>query len=157
MPVLHGDDVQVGADVVFAVEELRQLADREAVTHRQWKISDKTCFVGIEHRPFHNLTAERIGAVEDEKRDVSLGSCLHAICHCCRVRIEPHAGVLNVEDQRVNALQHFVRGTKRFSIEAVNAKARRGIFGGSDLFIIAAGKAVLRAEQGNQLNSRGMG
>src|SRR5260370_25688981 len=37
MPVFHGDDVKVGADVIFGVEKLGELANREAVTHRQRK------------------------------------------------------------------------------------------------------------------------
>ncbi len=146
MPVFHGDDVEINADVIFGVEELGELAGREAVTHRQWKISDKICFVGVEHRAFHDFTAERIGTVEDEKSDVAFCGFLHAIAHRCRVRVEPDAGVLNVEDQRVNALEHFIGGTERFAIQTMDGKAGGGIFGGRNLFIVVSGETVLRAE-----------
>src|SRR5258708_11057345 len=33
MPVPHRNDVQVHANVIFAVEKLRELSDRQAVTH----------------------------------------------------------------------------------------------------------------------------
>src|SRR5258708_16514646 len=57
MPVFHGDDMEIDADVIFRVEELGELANREAVTHRQWEISDEICLVGVEHRAFHDFTA----------------------------------------------------------------------------------------------------
>src|SRR6266481_3673453 len=157
VPVFHGDDVKIGADVILGVEKLGELADRQAVPHRRWKISDEICFVGVEHRAFHDFTAERIGTVENEESDLAFGGFLHAISHRCRVRVKPDAGVLNVEDECVNALEHFIRGTERFAIETMDGKAGGGIFGGSDLFIVAAGEAMLRTEQSNQLNPRGMG
>src|SRR5260370_4764900 len=157
MPVPLGNDVKVGAYVIVGVEELGELANREAVTHRQWKIRDGTCFVGVEHRSFHDFAAERIGPVEHEKSDVAFGGFLHAISHRCGVRVESDAGVLNIEDERVDALEHFIRGTKRFAIKTVNGKACGGSFGGRDLFIVAAGEAVLRTEESNEFKAGGMG
>jgi len=157
MPVFHGDDVKVGADVIFGVEKLGELANREAVTHRQRKISDEICFVGVQHRPFHDFTAERIGTVENEESDLAFGGFLHAVSHRCRVRVKPDARVLNVEDKRVDPLEHFIRGTERFAIETMDGKSGGGIFGRSDLFIVAAGEAVFRTEESNQLNPGGMG
>ena len=34
MPVSHGNDVQIDADVIFRVEKLRELPDRQRVAHR---------------------------------------------------------------------------------------------------------------------------
>ena len=157
MPVPHGDDVKVGADVIFGVEKLGELANREAVTHWQWKISDEICLVGVEHRAFHDFTAERIGTVENEESDLALGGFLHAVSHRCRVGVKPDAGVLNVEDERVDAFEHFIGGAERFAIETMDGKSGGGVFGGSDLFIVAAGEAVFRTEESNQLNPGGMG
>src|SRR6267143_6310799 len=50
MPVLHGDHVQVRADVIFDVEELRELADGQSVPHGQGKISHEIRFVRVQHR-----------------------------------------------------------------------------------------------------------
>src|SRR5882724_2606041 len=146
MPVLHGDDVQVGADVILGVEELRELSNGEPVAHRQWKIRHEISFVGVEHRAFHNLPAERIGAVQDKKSDVAFGGFLHAIGHRRGVRVEAHARILNIEYQRVDSFQHFVRGAESFAVEAVNRQAGRGVFRRSDFFVVAAGEPVFRAE-----------
>src|SRR5712664_34661 len=157
MPIPHGNDVKVGADVILGVEELGELANREAVAHRQWKIPDEICFVGVEHRSFHDFTAERIGPIEHEKSDVAFRGFLHAVSHRCRVRVESDAGVLNIEDERVDALEHFIRGTERFAIKTMNGKAGGGIFGGRYLFIVAAGEAVLRTEESDEFKAGGMG
>ncbi len=149
MPILHGDDVKVGADMIFGVEELGELSNREAVTQRQGKITNEIRFVSVKHGAFYDFTAQRVRPVEDKERDVAFGGFLHAISHRCGVRVKPHAGVLNVKDECVNALEHFICGTERFAIEAMNGQAGGGIFAGSGLFIVVAGKAVLRAEECN--------
>ncbi len=127
VPVPHGDDMQVGADVIFGVEELREFANRQRVAHRQRKVRDEIRLVRVEHRPFDNFAAKGIRPVEHEESDISFCGLLHAIRHGHRVGVKPHARVLNIEDQRVNAFEHFIRGTVRFSIQAVHRKTGRGI------------------------------
>src|SRR3954468_371237 len=106
MPIFHGNDVEVGADVIFGIEELRQLADGEAITHGQRKVSDEAGLVAIEHGSFNNGAAERVGAVENVKSDFALGGFFHAVSHGGGVSVEAHAGVLNIENERVDALKH---------------------------------------------------
>ena len=152
MPVLHGDHMQVRADVIFGVEKLREFADGESVPHGHGKISDEIRFVQVQHRALDNFTTDRIGAIENEKRDVMLGRFLHAIGHGRRVGIKTHPGVLDVEDQRVDAFEHFIRRPKRVAIKAVDREARGWIFCGGDFFIVAAGQSVFRAEKRNHLH-----
>ena len=84
--------------------------------------ASKIRFVWIENRPFDNFSAERIRPVQYEERDIALRGFLHAITHGRGVGIEADTGILNIEDQCVDALQHFVRRSPRFAIEAVNGQ-----------------------------------
>ena len=146
MPVPHGDDVQVYSDMIFNVEKLRELSDGQRVAHRQRIVRDEAGLVRVEHRAFDNFSAQQVRPVEHVESDLSFRGLFHAIRHRRRVGVKPHARVLNVEDKRVNSLEHFIGRTPRFAIETVNGKARGGILGGSNFFITAPGEAVLRAE-----------
>src|SRR6266581_4238692 len=152
MPVPHGNDVQVRPNVIFGVEELREFADRQRVAHRQRKVGDEIRLVRIEHRAFDSFPAKGVRPVEHEKSDISLRGFLHAIRHGHRVGVKPNARVLDIEDQRVDALEHFVGRPERFSIQAIHRETRRGILRGRHSFISAAGQSVLRAEQSNNLH-----
>ena len=154
VPVPHGDHVQLGADVILSVEELGQLANGQTVAHRDGKVRHEAGFVRIEHRPFHDLSAQRIGTIQNKKRNLAFGRFFHAVGHGDRVGVETHASVLNIEDQRVDALQHFIGWTARIAVQAVNRKARRGIFRGRHVFVGAAGEPVLGAEQRDELQAR---
>jgi len=152
MPVLHGQHMKVRADVIFDVEELRELANGESVPHGQGKISDEIRFVRVQHRALDNFTADRIGAIENEKRDAALGRFFHAIGHGRRVGIESDAGVLHIEDERVDAFEHFLGGPKCVAVQAVDRKARGWIFRGREFFVGAAGETMFRAEERNHLH-----
>jgi len=156
MPVLHGDDVQIGSDVVFRVEELSEFADGEAIANRHRKIRGEGSLVRIEHRSFDDFAADWIGAVQNEERNVVLGGGLHAVGHRRRVRVKPHAGILNVEDQRINADEHIVGGPPIVTVEAEHGEARGRIFGGKKLFVFAAGETVLRTEKRDELHACGV-
>src|SRR5260370_3018492 len=99
MPILHGDDVKVGADVILGVEKLGELSNREAITQRQGKITNEIRSISIEHGAFHDFTAQRVRPVEDKEGNVAFGGLLHAISHPCGVRVKPHAGGLNVKPE----------------------------------------------------------
>src|SRR4029077_3397062 len=48
MPLLHRDDMEIAPDMVLSVEQLRELADREAIADRQWIVGGEAGFVGVE-------------------------------------------------------------------------------------------------------------
>ena len=79
---------------------------------------------------------------------------LHRISHRRNVRVEAHAGILNIEHQRIETREHGVRGPLGFSVQAVNGQARRFIRGGRNTRIEIAAEPVLRAEQCHQLHAR---
>ncbi len=74
VPVFHGDDMKIHANVIFRVEELRELANRKAVTHRKRKIANEASLVSVKQRTFHDFAADGVGAVEHEESDVALAA-----------------------------------------------------------------------------------
>ena len=81
---------------------------------------------------------------------------LHAVAHRGDESVEAHAGTLNVEDENVEALQHFLGGTARVAIEAENFQAGRGVGGIWDDRVELAGDAVLRTEKRDELYAIGV-
>ena len=66
------------------------------------------------------------GRSSTKKRDMVLCGSFHAIAHGGDEGIEAHAGVLDVEYERVDSLQHLIRGAFRVAIETVDRQAGRG-------------------------------
>src|SRR6185437_13934073 len=154
MPILHLDDVQVDADFVFGVEHLRELAGRHGVARRQREISDEIELVAVKNRAFDRDAIDRIGAVENVKRNVMLRRGFHRITHRRDESVEAHAGVLNIVDERVDALKHLVGRTPRVAVEAVNRQPSGGVGAGSDVSICRAGETVLGTENGDEFYAR---
>src|ERR1700674_2000782 len=153
MPILHGDDVEIGADVVFPVEELREFSDGEAIAHGKGKVTLETGCVPGEYRTLDDIAADGIGPVEKKKGDVELGGFFHAVRHGDRIREEAHAGVRKVEDERVNAFEHVVGGAERFAVEAVDGKTGGGVTRGGNFFVEVSGETVFGAEERNEMHA----
>ena len=153
MPVFHFDDVKIGVDVIFGVEELRKFADGEGVADGDGIVGDEAGFVRVENGAFDDVAGKRIGAIEDKEGDVVFRGFFHAVAHGGGVGVEANAGVLNVENKCVNALQHVVGGAEVFTIEAEDGEASGGILGGRDFFIGVARDAVFGAEKRDQMNT----
>ncbi len=99
---------------------MREFADGQCIAHGNWKIGDEICFVGIEHRAFDDFSAERIGTIQNVKRNIAFGGFFHGVGHGDGVSVKADAGILNIEDQRVDSLQHFVGGPQSFAVEREN-------------------------------------
>ena len=82
------------------------------------------------------------------------GSFFQRIGHAGNIGVESGANILNIEDQRVDALEHFIGWTARIAVQAVNRQASRGILRGDHVFVGAAGEPVLGAEQRDELHAR---
>jgi hypothetical protein len=85
--------------MIFGVEHLRQFTQRHGVTHGHGEIADKRQLAAIEHRPFDDFSAERVGPVQKEVRDVLFRGGFHAVRHRGDEGVEAHPRVLNVEDE----------------------------------------------------------
>ncbi len=131
-----------------------ELANREPVSHRKREIAREAGLVGVKNRAFDDFPAKRIGPVQHIEGDVVLRGFLHAVRHRRSVGVKANAGILHIEDERVDTLQHRVGRPARLRIETVNWQAGRRILGGSDTLVVIPGKTVLGTEQCDQLNSR---
>ena len=122
--------------------------------HRHRKIADKIRAVAIEHGSFDALSSQRIGPIENVKRDVMRRRGFHRVSHRRDVGVEAHAGILNIEDERIETREHGIRRPLGFAVEAVDGQARRFIRRGRNARIESAADAVLGAEQSHKLHAR---
>src|SRR5258708_35519148 len=88
------------------VSHLGQLADRQTMDVRDWKLSDKGNPTRFDGRPFNTHAAERIWTVEHDKINIVFGSRLHAFSHRADVSVRSTTDVLDVEHEHVDAAQH---------------------------------------------------
>lgn len=119
------------------------------------EIADEIEAVRVEHGAFDDFAAERIGAVEDEEGDFAAGGFFHGIGHSGFIGVEADAGVLDIEDEGVNAAEHIVSEAAGVAVEAVNGQAGGGVGGVGDFFVELAADAVFGAEQRNESDARG--
>ena len=77
-PVLHRHDGQVGADAPLAVEQPRQLADRQAVADRHRQVADEAVAAGVLRRPFDVEAVDRVRPIEHDDRQLARRRFLHA-------------------------------------------------------------------------------
>ena len=94
--------MQVATEMIFRVEKLRKLADSEPVSNWQGKVANNAGFVGIQHRPFDHVAANKIGPVQHVERNVVLRGLFHAVRHRRRVGVKTHAGILHIKNKRVD-------------------------------------------------------
>src|SRR5580692_10775334 len=153
-PVLHGDDVQVGADLIFGVEHLRQLAERHGISHGHREISDEGGAVPVEHRPCDDVATEWIWPVEHKEWNVPLRRFLQAIGHRRNKGVKASPGVLDVKDQRIEILKHLGRRSACWAIKTVNGQARSSVMPVGNYGIRAAQNSVLGTEQLLELHAR---
>jgi len=74
---------------------------------------------------------------------VPLGCFFHRIRHRRRVSVEAHAGILNIEDEGVEALEHFIGRPARLAVQTENRESGCGIGRGWHSLVSLAGEAVL--------------
>jgi len=149
--------VQVGTDFIFGVEHAGELAVGHGEADGHGEIANEIEAVGVEHGAFDDFAAKRIGAVEDEEGDFAAGGFFHGIGHGGLVGVEAYAGVLDIEDEGVDAAEHVVGEAARFAVETVNGQAGGGVGGVGDFFVELAADAVFGAEQRDESDARGAG
>ena len=152
-PVAHLDHLQPGAQMVFAVEHLRQLPNRHAVADGKREIANEGKPVLLQHRTLHQSSADGVRAVEHVEGNSLSGGRLERVAQSSLVGVKAHAGVLNVKHERVDALKHLVGGAFGVVVKAVDGQAGGRFFGRGDAVVGRAEKAMLGAEDGDQLDT----
>jgi hypothetical protein len=123
--------VEVRANLLFAVEQFRQLAHRQAVPDRHRRQVARKAHGGfVQHGPLNRDAADRIGAVEHEHLDLSRRGLLHHVGQRRHVRVEARADVLQVDHHRVETGQRFCSGP------ALCAGAVQGVNRQAGLFVV---------------------
>ena len=105
----------------------------------------------VERRPFDLEAVDRIGTIEHDHRDLALGRLLHHVRHRRHVGVEARADVLQVDDERVEPVEHGGGRPPRIAVERVDGQTRS--FRPSrtgHVRVEHAADAVLRAEQRDQ-------
>src|SRR5271157_913883 len=133
LPVLHLDHVQLGVQVIFAVEHLRQFSHGHAVANGHGKVADKGMQVRVQYGTIHLGAVNGVRPVEDEELDPLFPRRLQAISQRGDVSVEARAHILNIKNQGVDALEHLGAGPLDFTIQAVDGQAGRGVAGGVHL------------------------
>src|SRR5262245_26130735 len=96
---------------------------------------DEGAPVRREHRSGNVDTIDRIRAIEDDEANPALSSDLHRSLHRRRVGVETRADVLQIEDERIEIIEHRARGREAVPIESVDGNSRiRAVTDGAFLF-----------------------
>ena len=133
---------------LLVAKHRRQFAGGHPVSDGDRVIADERFGPLIQHRAGDDRAGDRVRPIEDDERDVVLGSRLHRVAHRRDVRVEAGSDVLNVEHEHVQVLQRLGRRRASFAVEADDLQSGRCIGGiADDACVELACKAVLRAEQ----------
>ena len=84
---------------------------------------------GHEHHPLDLRAADRIGAVADDDLEALLARRLQAVRHRVDVGVDAHADVLEVDHERVEAVQHLGRRFPRLAVQRVDGHAADLVMG----------------------------
>ena len=70
-------------------------------------------------------TPERVRSIQHDEADLRIRGRLHGELHCADIGIKTDTDVLNVEDERIDPLEHLGRGCARIAVEAVHGDRRK--------------------------------
>ena len=130
--------------------EPRQLADGHAVARGDGMNPYKALVTGPEHGSFHRRAAYRVGPVENDCFQPMPCSFFHAEEHGRLKRVVATPHVLQIDYQRVQAVQLLggrSQAGKGVAIKTVDAKSRLVVISDADEILGFSEEAVLRAKQ----------
>ena len=122
--------------------------------HGDGEIAHEGATVVVEDGTGDVLPADRVGSIENDHVEPVLGRLFEDEAERGDVGVEASAGVLDVEDERVDALQLFGGRSLALAVQAVDRRARGAISAILDLLVPVAGEAVLGAEDRYQRDVR---
>ncbi len=149
-PSLQGHDLEVAADPALLVQPAGELPCGEAMAQRDGVEPHEGLEPGPQHRPLHPHAADGVGAVEHHEANAGLRARLHRERHRPHERVDAHADVLQVEEDRVEPREHLRRGLAHLAVQRVDGESRARVHVVARLdhvvLLLAAG-TVLRAEE----------
>ena len=153
---LTAHDGQVGPDVVFGVEEPRELAKRHPVPDRHREVSNKAELSLVQHGAFDLEPVDGIRPIQHDDRNLPLGGLLHGIGHRRHVGVEAGTDVLEVDHERVDAVEHRRRRPAALAVEGVDRQAGLGVCFGRHGRVEHTANAVLGTEERHELDVLGV-
>ena len=142
----------------FLVDQLRQLAHRQAIYVRNLELPD----IGEEARlhvvAFDLAAVQRVGAVEHHHCHAVLGAGAHHQAEGADEGVGARAHVLDVVDHHVEALEHLGRRLAVLAVDGPDFQAGRlveGVFGMAAGIDVTA-DAMLRREKPHQVHVFGL-
>ena len=155
LPAPAADDHEVCPDPVPAVQKSGDLAGGHPVPVGQRVEPYEGEVVVPDEIPFHGA-ADRVRAVEHEDALAVLGRGLHRVGHRPDVGVVARADVLDVEDERVESLEHLCLRPAGGPVEAVHRDPSLPV-GDLDQVLLHGVEAVLRGEERRQRHLRQVG
>src|SRR5438309_1533972 len=152
-PARCGHDDEVGVELVPLVREAQDLAERQAVAHRQRQEVEpfrveraRGLYVALQHH-----AADRVRAVRHDDPLAAARGFAHHEHRARGIGVVPGADVLQVDHDDVDAVQDREIGWARRGVEAVNWKPGGRVHGvGEPRAVLFAAEPVLGAEQHRQ-------
>ena len=151
-PALAADDHEIGADPVPAVHESGDLAGGHAVPVRERIEPHEGPVVVPDQVPLHRAP-DRVRPVEDDDALPVRGGGFHGVRHGPDVGVVARADILDVEDERVEPLQHRRRRPPGGPVEAVDGDPSVRV-GDLDQVLLDGVEAVLGGEERGERHSR---
>ena len=111
------NDVEVAGDAALFVQPAGHLAAGEAVPEGNGVEAHEGLVPLLQHRALALEAADGVWSIQDDEPDASLGACLHGKGHRPNEGVDPHPHILQVEEERVEGVQHFRGGLAHLSIE----------------------------------------
>src|SRR4051812_34263224 len=131
---------------------MRELAEREAVTHRQRARADEALPACTQSQTFDRASGG-IRTIEDPDALAERGSFLEHIAQRRDEGVDAATDVLQIDQQHVERIHHLCRRAANFAVEAEKWNAVHRIVERRRLdhvVLLVAAQAVLRAEGGGQ-------
>lgn len=167
MPALHGNDRKaafastllcacagLGGRHVFFIKHDCQLAAGLTIYIWNTELRDKGEESFFDIRAFYLLSAEGVGAVEDDEFFVVFSACFHQVAECRDIGERAAADILNVVHENVDGVEHLAGRFAIFTEERVHGDAGFGVH--LRLYGIAcvnvAAHAVLRSEESHEID-----
>ena len=147
MPVFALHDGQHRVAFGIGIEEFGQFTNRQAMPQRKCVSTDKAFPARIEHRPFDANTADGIGPIEYDHRNIDFTRRFEDEFERADERVKAAADILNVVHDGIEAFQLFLRWLSSFAVQAVNRQPGLFVFAITDFFIFFPSNAMFGAEQ----------
>src|SRR6185503_6757553 len=100
-PSLHRNYGELGVDVVFGIEHLRQLPESHSMPYRYGAVIGKVLAPGLGHGPLDHRAHQRIGSVQYENGDACFRRRFEEVSERRLISVETNPSVLNVNGDRI--------------------------------------------------------